>query len=116
MNDTNEDDDWMPIPEEIREIWGALQVKRAALFKKILNHLCTQHGYGELSELDDETGEALVLEAEELVEKYDEDDLDGHPLSLVTDLWQVVREHHEVCESIMNYQDDMAIGRLQPDR
>ena len=39
MTDNDEDDDWIPIPEETREILGALQVKRAALFKKILNYI-----------------------------------------------------------------------------
>lgn len=109
MNDTNDDDDRLVIPEKLRPRWRTLHLERDALFLQILNHLRPQHGHAELSVLNDEAADALTLEAEELVEKYDEADVGGQP-QMVTDLWRTLREHHEIGERIMDIQDDIALG------
>ncbi len=95
--------------DALRPKWSALHAERNALFQQILKHLCVQHGHAELSALNDEAVKALTLEAEELVEKYDEADVDRHP-QMVTGLRRALREHHEIGERIIDIQDDIALG------
>ncbi len=107
MNDTARDDEALEIPADLRPTWDTLWAERSALFQQILEHLCAQRGLAPaLSELDDEAVEALTLEAHEFVEKFDKEDLDRRPQP-VSDLWRVLREHHEIGERILDIQDEI---------
>jgi hypothetical protein len=81
----------------------ALYAQEAALFASITTSLAAQLGL-DLEAMDEPDQMAIVEEAEELTANWQTAEIDGCPTA-TTAFEKLLKEHHDVCERILDLRD-----------
>jgi hypothetical protein len=84
-----------------------LETQRAAKFQEIEAIIAWRLGYGALDGLTPEQKSAVKAEAEQAIDQWEETaEMEMPPIEPSTPLQALLREHHEICEQILDIQDE----------
>ncbi len=86
-------------------------LEKSSVFEEIAALIAFQLGYGPLSELSPERRREIGQEAQDAVESWDEAKKEATSgLPVKGRLQQLLEEHHEISERILDLQDELSKG------
>jgi hypothetical protein len=93
------------------DVLATLYEQLNAKIQEIVALLANVHGYSAIERLDPQTVRSLEEEVDELIEAYDDAQLDGDPrgqwrapgdMLAGTEISRLLQEHHEISEQILD--------------